>query len=293
MTNSSRCAVVAVVGPPNAGKSTLLNRLAGQHLAIVSARPQSTRSRVTAIITEGDTQLVIVDTPGLMDPRYHLHRAMQSEAWEAVDGADVVLFLVDGTRPDAPGPDILRSLGPLPSHPMVVGISKADVNDDETKAALSLRFPQGVHFSARSEMGMPQLFEAIRSVAPIGPFHYPEDDLSTQPMRFFVAEALREVAFELLEEELPYAVHVEIDEFREGSRPLYIRATLHVERDSQKRILIGAKGAQIRSIGQAARARIETLVGEAVYLDLWVKVLHNWRRDMAALQRLGFTFKQE
>lgn len=280
---ATRCAVVAVVGPPNAGKSSLLNRLTGEHLAIVSRRPQSTRTRVTGIVTLDEAQLVFVDTPGLLDPKYHLHRAMQHEAQQGVEGADIVLFLVDGEREDAPGPEMLGLIGGSGRKPVVVASTKADL----VEAASHI--PRGIAVSSVSGDGIDRLLDALVGLAPLGPHHYPADDLSTRSMRFFAAEAVREAAFDILEEELPYAVHVEIDEFRETSSPVYIRATLHVERASQKQIVVGARGSMIRSVGQAARARIEPLVGGSVYLDLWVKVTPNWRRDPAALARFGFT----
>ncbi len=289
MSATTRCAVVALVGPPNAGKSTLLNHLAGQHLAIVSARPQSTRSRVNTVVTHDNLQLLIVDTPGLLDPKYHLHRAMQAEAREAVSGADIVLFLVDGAATHPQGPEILESLGVTIKAPLIVALSKADAPQPDGVRS----FDPELRLSGKTGQGIPELLDRLRELALPGPFHYPVDDLSTQPLRFFVSEALREVLFEVLEEELPYAVHVEIDEFREEKQPVYIRATLHVERDSQKRIVIGSGGSQIREIGSKARGRIEALVGSAVYLDLWVKVVPNWRRDIGALQRFGFALPKD
>jgi GTPase len=289
----TRCGFVAVVGPPNAGKSTLLNRLVGQRLAIVSPRPQSTRQRVVGIITRDDAQMIFVDTPGLLDPKYHLQRAMKNEAVEVLGNADVVLFLVDGGRHDAPGPGILADLGVSLDKPMIVAINKGDQIDEDRRAELLATYPGASIISADLGDGVDGLVERIAGTVPEGPFHYDPEDASTQSVRFFVTEAVREAAFEQLEEELPYAVHCEIDEFREDRKPIYIRATIYVERDSQKRILIGHGGSRIREIGKASRAKVEHLVDGSVYLDLWVKVLPNWRRNVAALHRLGFTLPRE
>jgi GTP-binding protein Era len=289
----TRCGFVAVVGPPNAGKSTLLNRLVGQRLAIVSPRPQSTRQRVVGIITVGDAQLVVVDTPGLLDPKYHLQRAMKNEAVEVLGNADVVLFLVDGSRHDAPGPGILDDLGVSLDKPVIVAVNKGDQLDDARRESLLAQYPGASIISAAQGDGVDALVRRLAEAVPEGPFHYDPEDASTQSVRFFVTEAVREAAFEQLDEELPYAVHCEIDEFREDRTPVYIRATLYVERESQKRILIGHQGSRIREIGKATRAKVEPLVGGPVYLDLWIKVLPNWRRKVAALQRLGFTLPQE
>jgi GTP-binding protein Era len=289
----TRCGFVAVVGPPNAGKSTLLNRLVGQRLAIVSPRPQSTRQRVVGIITRDDAQMIFVDTPGLLDPKYHLQRAMKNEAAEVLGNADVVLFLVDGGRRDSPGPGILADLGVSLDKPMIVAVNKGDQIDDDRRAELLATYPGASIISADRGDGIEELVARIAGTVPEGPFHYDPEDASTQSVRFFVTEAVREAAFEQLDEELPYAVHCEIDEFREDRTPIYIRATIYVERDSQKRILIGHGGSRIREIGKATRAKVEHLVDGSVYLDLWVKVLPNWRRNVAALHRLGFTLPKE
>ncbi|MCC6319590.1 MAG: GTPase Era [Gemmatimonadaceae bacterium] len=289
----TRCAFVAVVGAPNAGKSTLFNRLIGQRFAIVSPRPQSSRQRVVGIHSTDDVQLIFTDTPGLLDPKYHLQRAMKREALEALEGADLVLFLVDGQRDDAPGPDTLANLGLSRRAPLIVAVNKLDELGEDRRRQLQTTFPEAAFISAARGDGVAELLLSIQAAAPEGPFHFDPEDASTQPLRFFVAEAVREAAFEQLEEELPYAVHCEIEEFREDRTPVYIRATLSVERESQKRILIGHGGSRIREIGRAARGKVEPLVGGAVYLDLWVKVVPNWRRNVAALARLGFTLPKE
>lgn len=286
---STRAGIVTVAGQPNAGKSTLLNRLVGQHLAITSHKPQSTRDRIVGLRTADDAQMVILDTPGLLEPKHHLHRAMRGAALAALGEADVIVHVVDAARGTiAPLSEVAQLEVPLRA-PVVLALNKCDVLDEERRAALEGAHPDAMLISARTGEGMEALVAAVVAHLPEGPFLYPEEDLSTQPLRFFAREAIREAALTQLDEEVPHAVACEIEEFRETSAPVYIRAVLHVERESQKRILIGEGGQRIKAIGQAARRRIEELLGEAVYLDLWVKVLPNWRRNPAALARLGYT----
>ena len=289
----TRCGIVAVVGAPNAGKSTLLNRLVGQRLAIVSPRAQSTRHRVVGIVSREHDQLVFTDTPGLMDPRYHLQRAMKHESFQALHDADVVAFLVDASRADAPGPELLTTLGAPSNRTLVVVLNKTDVASPGLLHDLRARYPEAIEISAASGAGVESMVDRLAQLIPESPFLYNADDASTQSTRFFVCEAIREAGFEQLDDELPYSVLCDIDEFREGQNPVYIRATVYVERDSQKRILIGQGGRRIREIGKAARAKVEPLIDGPVYLDLWVKVLPNWRRNVATLQRFGFTLPTE
>lgn len=285
----TRAGIVTVAGKPNAGKSTLLNRLVGQYLAITSPKAQSTRDRIVGLRSEGDVQMVILDTPGLLEPRHHLHRAMRGAALAALREADVIVHLLDATS-DAVAPLAeVAGLDEAPKAPVLLVVNKSDLLKAAARRALVAAHPEAVVISARTGDGMPRLLEAIAAHLPESPFLYPADDLSTQHLRFFAREAVREAALEQLDEEVPHAVACEIEEFRETSTPVYIRAVLHVERDSQKSILIGSGGQRIKTIGTAARKRIETLVGGAVYLDLHVKVLPNWRRNPAALARLGYT----
>lgn len=288
-----RAGIVTVAGKPNAGKSTLLNRLIGQKLSIVSSKPQSTRDRIVGIRTVGDTQMVVLDTPGLLHPRYALHRAMRATALRALDDADVIIHLVDGAVGELTSlADAAELIAPPPA-PVLTAINKIDVLGAGARAELARRAPDAFLISAVTGDGLDTLLAACAKLLPESPLLYPEEDLSTQSLRFFAAELVRETALEQLEEELPYSIACEIEEFREQQVPVYIRAVLHVERDSQKRILIGAKGARARSIGQAARAKIETLVGQRVYLDLWVKVLPNWRKNAVALRRFGYRLPEE
>jgi GTP-binding protein Era len=283
-----RAGIVTVAGKPNAGKSTLLNRLVGEKLSIVSSKPQSTRDRIVGIRTDGDLQIVLLDTPGLIEPRYPLQRAMRGAALAALADADVILYLIDGTEGAHPSLAELAQLDHPPRAPQILVINKIDRMNDAQRKTVLATIPDALLLSAATGEGLPALIERVSTHLPESPFLYPDDEISTQTMRFFVAELIRESALEQLEHEVPYSIACEIEEFRESQAPIYIRAVLHVERESQKHILIGAGGRRIRDIGRSARSKIEPLVGGAVYLDLWVKVLSNWRRNPHALQRLGY-----
>lgn len=283
-----KAGIVTVCGKPNAGKSTLLNRIIGQKLSITSPKPQSTRDRIVGIHTDGDVQMVIFDTPGLLVPSYTLQRAMRATAVKALEEADVIIYLADAT---AGAPESLSQAAQLdrtPRAPVLLAFNKADAIDQRERDRLASQFPDARFIAALTGEGIPALLAAAAEHLPESPFLYPDDELSTQSMRFFVSELVRETALEQLSDEVPYSVACEIEEFRETSTPVYIRAVLFVERDSQKGILIGDKGSRIRALGTAARAKIEALVGAKVYLDLHVKVLANWRRNVHSLQRFGF-----
>ena len=288
-----RAGIVAVVGKPNAGKSTLLNRVIGQKLSIVSPKPQSTRDRIVGIRTEGDVQMIIHDTPGLLNPTYALQRAMRSTALQALDDADVIIHLVDATEGPPDSLEVAAGLSRTPRAPVIIALNKVDRLSGPERARIADAVPSGMFLSATNGDGIPELLAAAAEHLPESPFLYPEDEISTQNLRFFVAELVRETALEQLSDEVPYSIACEIEEYREEKSPVYIRAVLHVERDSQKRILIGAKGQKIRSIGQAARAKVESFIGQSVYLDLWVKVLPNWRKNAHAMARFGYRLKEE
>ena len=289
----TRAGFVTVVGKPNAGKSTLLNRIVGQKLAIVSPKPQSTRDRVVGIRTHGDVQMVVLDTPGLLDPKYALQRAMRATALAAVRDADVLVYVVDATDREHQPLMAAAALQTAPAAPVLHVLNKADLLSAAKQTAIGAEFPNAVFISATQGTGVDTLIERIAAMLPESPFLYPEDEVSTQTTRFFVAELIRETAFEQLGDELPYSLACEIEEFHENKTPLYIRAVLHVERESQKRILIGAKGQKIKSIGQAARIKVEAFLEQKVFLDLWIKVLPNWRKSASALARFGYRLHEE
>jgi GTPase len=289
----TRAGIVTVVGKPNAGKSTLLNRVSGQKLSISSPKPQSTRDRIVGIHTDAETQMVILDTPGLLEPRYALQAAMRAVALGALRDADVVIYLADATAGVPPALAEAAGIAAPPPTPVLLALNKVDALAPATRDALRAHFPDAHFISALTGDGVAELLAAARAHLPVSPYLYPEDEISTQTLRFFTSELVRETALEQLDEEVPYSVACGVEEFREDRSPVYIRAVLYVERDSQKRILIGAKGARIREIGRAARAKVEALVGAPVYLDLWVKVLPNWRRNERSLKRFGYHHSAE
>lgn len=286
---SKRTGRVALAGRPNVGKSSLLNAIVGQPLAMVSAKAQATRLPVVGLRTEGEAQFVFVDLPGLLEPAYLLQRRMLEQALHDLASADVVLHLHPADA--GPAPD-LRSLLPADASvpaTVIVVYTKAD----RLPVGAGAPDDRGLLVSATTGAGVAELLAAVAARLPEGEWQFPEDDLGTQPVRFFVTEYLREAAFELLDDELPYSFAAEVEEFREGSDPIYIRATLFVERESQKPILIGAKGRTIRALGQAARVRLEGLLGRRVFLETWVKVLPKWRESAEILSRMGFPDRTE
>jgi GTPase len=289
----SRSGMVAIIGLPNTGKSSLLNRFLGSKLSIVTAAAQTTRERVVGIDTGETVQIIFLDTPGLVEPAYLLHHSMLHIVEQALADADVVVLLLDGTRAppelDAEIGGALRRRG----SQLIVAINKIDVAGSERIDML--RDWVGDHFgqapleiSAETGEGIAGLRARITERLPFSPFLYPEEDISIQSVRFFVAELIRETIFEQYQEEVPYSVAVRVEEFRESSDPIYIRANVYVERPTQKGILIGHRGEGIRKLGAAARGKIESFVGARVYLDLWIKVLPRWRKDPLELKRFGF-----
>ena len=292
-TSTTRAGYVALVGAPNVGKSTLLNALVGEKLSIATSKEQTTRQRVTGILSRPAYQAVFVDTPGLLEPRYLLHRSMVEEALAALRDADLAVLILDATRPEETLPPEDALAGILAGTPPVIGVvNKADAADGAVVASLTgwLEARTGRPATATSALeatGLEALEERIAGLLPQSPFLYDPEELAVQPMRFFVEELIRETVFESYHQEIPYSTAVRVEEYREGGDPLYIRATVYVERGTQKQIVIGQGGAGIRALGKAARAKIEAFTGERVYLDLWVKVLARWRKREAALKRLG------
>src|SRR5215210_44345 len=282
---SQRTGHIALAGAPNVGKSTLLNALVGQHLAIVSPKAQATRLPVTGIRTEADTQYIFHDLPGLLDPAYLLQTRMRELALDTITRMDVVLHLHPAADAPAPPFEHLAGLEAPINVPTLTVYTKGDLVPSARRAALEQEAPL---VAATDPAAMEQLLQRIRPLLPEREFEFDPDEIGTQPLRFFVVEYLREAAFELLQDELPYSFTAEVEEFREAERPMYIRVTLFVERESQKGIVIGQGGKTIKALGAHARARLEDLIGAPVYLDTWVKALPNWRKNASALARFGF-----
>lgn len=295
---TTKAGYVALVGRPNVGKSSLLNAMIGEKLSIVTPRAQTTRDRVLGIFTDKRAQIVFVDTPGLLEPSYALHRSMLETALEAVRDSDLVLLLLDPTRPDElPTGEALEELRKR-RNVLHVAVNKVDAGATDAIARLEAWAQmelgrQATLISAKDNTGVDELRETLIEALPESPFFYPEDDIAVQSVRFFVEELIRETVFEEYEQEVPYSTVARIDEFKEDRSPIYIRATLFVERESQKPIIIGKQGAGIRNLGQRARAKIEQFVGSPVYLDLWVKAMPGWRNKAASLQFLGYPVPPE
>lgn len=290
----TRTGYVTLVGAPNVGKSTLLNALVGEKLSIVTPKAQTTWQRVTGIATDDGAQMIFLDTPGLLEARDLLQRSMRDAALDAVEEADVILLVLDATRT----PDRERT-GPVEEAvggaeaPVIAAVNKIDAASSRDVEAWrrwveTTLDADAYRISALEGTGLDTLEGALREALPPGPFLYPEEDLAAAPVRFFVAELIRETVFEQFREEIPYSVFIRIEAFRESQDPVYIQANIYVERSSQKQIVIGKGGRAIRELGKAARKKIEAFLGRSVYLDLWVKVLQGWRRKRSHLKRLGF-----
>jgi len=286
-----RCGYVALIGKPNVGKSTLLNALLGQKLSIVTKKPQTTRNRVLGILTDGNLQIILLDTPGVIKPRYGLQRSMMKDVKRALGDADLVLFLADaGTdRIDS------KTLEYLSGVPTILVLNKMDLVETGSMLPRVERyleehnFEEVIPISALKKKNLDVLLNAIRERMPLGPQMYPEDMISEHPERFFVAEMIREKIFIMLRQEVPYSTQVDIIGFeeREGEKDL-IHADIIVERQSQKGILIGKKGATLKKIGSAARVDIEEFLDRPVFLKLHVKVRDDWRNRDAMLRSFGF-----
>lgn len=305
--NNFRCGWVALLGPPNAGKSTLLNSYLGQKVAIVTPRPQTTRNQITGILSEPDAQVIFMDTPGVHQLRGKMNRVLLQSAWQAMDDADVLVLILDGDmyarKPDYLDNDIKPLSGPLQAEkrPVFVAVNKVDLLGDKSKMlpileSLSTLLPQAEIFpvSALKEDGIAALLNAIKAKLPEGEAQFPEDQLSTLPLRFMAAEIIREKLFLGLRQELPYFVAVDIENWQEEpERGLtVINAVIYVGRDSHKGIVIGQGGKNLKEVGQAARKEIAELLGTKVHLELWVKVKENWPEDLNFLHQLGLGQQQ-
>lgn len=288
----TRAGHVVLAGLPNTGKSTLLNALVGERLSIVGARPQTTWQQVAGIRTELGVQMIFVDTPGILASEKLLHRSMMCEAHAAARDADVAIVVLDGTRTLANDELLwLTEFADGLRSPVALAINKADDRrfDAGRRRALPSAIASEHHIvSAHLGTGIDALLDFVRGHLPKGPFLYPEDHIATAPTRFFVQELVRESVFQIYQQEIPYAVSVAVEEFREDREPLYISAALYVERRSQKGMVIGKGGRGIRALGSVSRARIEEFLGRRVYLDLWVRVWEGWRRKEKGLARFGY-----
>lgn len=292
MSTPHKAGYVAIIGRPNAGKSTLLNALLGVKLAIATHKAQTTRHRILGIHSDESSQILFLDTPGVIDPRYKLHEAMMAAVASATRDADVVLHLVDLRFPD----DVTLVTKSLHSlrKPVVLGLNKTDLAGEVAITAArdtlmkGFRYEAVVELSARNGAGLDTLLAELTSRLPACPPLYPKDQLSEHPERFFVAELIREQVFLLYEEEIPYEVAVEIASFQETPEIDHIHADLVVSRDSLKGMLIGKGGSALKKLGTRARLQIEEFTGRRVNLKLFVKVRDKWRDKDAFLRGMGY-----
>jgi GTP-binding protein Era len=292
-----RAGFASLIGRPNVGKSTLLNRLLGQKLAIVTPKPQTTRNRIRGIRTRPEGQVIYVDTPGLQPPRGKLGRFMASTVAQALKEVDVVILVADATGPvDSPDTGVFEALRPVVA-PVVLALNKVDLVGDKTKLLPRLQayadrcpFRALVPISAVTGTGVDRLAAVTLDLLPRGPALYPPGTVTDQPETFFVAETIREQLLLAVRQEVPYACAVRVDELTERGpdAPLYIRGEIFVERPSQKGIVIGEGGAMLKRVGQAARRELEAFFGVRVFLDLRVRVRRDWRQDDRALRELGY-----
>ena len=286
---------VAVIGRPNVGKSTLINTLIGQKIAIMRDKPQTTRNRILCILTQPDAQVVFLDTPGIHKPRHKLGEYMVKAAEGTLKEVDAILFVVDATEKMGPGEYYILERLQSTTRPVILVVNKLDLIEKEdvlpiiSGYAAKYPFAGVVPISAKEEMNLPDLMEEVKKYLPEGPQYYPEDMVTDQPERLIVAELVREKVLQLTRDEVPHAVAVETEEMTtRDNGDVYIRATIYVERDSQKGIIIGAKGSMLKQIGALARPDIEAMLGNRVYLDLWVKVKKDWRDRDGVLRNFGF-----
>lgn len=285
---------IAIAGKANVGKSTLFNLLVGERLSIVTAKPQTTRHRVSGILTSRTSQMIFLDTPGLFQPRCRLHERMCDQIRRSVSDADVFLGVIDASAFDDTFDREMREVLRRVRSPRIVAVNKCDLVSAAMGAQCAdtvrkeARVQEVLPVSARSGDNVDLLRSSLEQALPSGPLFFPEDMLTEHPERFFVNELIREEIFLQLRQELPYATTVKVEAYREGSRRTYIRASIVVERNSQKGIVIGGNGKTLKSIGKNARGKIEAFLDDPVYLDLRVKVVRNWRKKEQALRGFGY-----
>ena len=299
---SFRSGFVTIIGRPNAGKSTLLNGLTGEKLAIVSPKPQTTRNRVLGVIHVArqkgrpGAQIVLIDTPGVHRPESSLGRKMMSEVREALNGCDLALIITDAAKKSDAGDEFLLDVMKGTKTPAFLLLNKIDLLRGEKRLLLPLiekysklrDFREVVPISARKREGLDLLLDKVIQALPEGPHYFPEGQITDQPARFMASELIREQVLFATSEEVPHSTTVMIERFEEGSKLTRIAAVIYCERDGQKRILIGHRGEMLKKIGTAARLEIERMLGTKVFLELFVKVRQNWRESRGFVEELDW-----
>lgn len=286
---------IAVVGRPNVGKSTLINYIVKQKVTIVSDKAQTTRNKILCIHTDDDCQMVFLDTPGIHKPKHKLGEFMDEAAYASLKDIDAVLFLISGNEKKGPGDMFVLEKLKNVNVPVFLLINKTDLMTKEEIAlkimeyAALYEFAQIIPISAKTGMHVSVIMDELKKILPEGPKYFPDDMVTDQPERLLVAEIVREKLLLSLHDEVPHALAVFTEEMKKRNRDkVYIRVTVFVERDSQKRIVIGKNGAVLKETGQKARQEIENVLGSSVFLDIWVKVKRDWRDKAAVLHELGY-----
>ena len=285
---------ISVIGRPNVGKSTLINKVIGQKIAIMSDKPQTTRSRIQCILTQDDAQFIFLDTPGIHKPKFKLGEYMLKAAEGTLQEVDAIFFVIDATEKFGGGEKYILERLSATTKPVILVINKIDLLEREkilpiiAEYSARYKFAAVVPISAADGENISGLLDEAKKFLPEGVQYYPEDMVTDQPERLIIAEIIREKILHVTEDEVPHSVAVDIEEITSRkNKTAYIRAVIYVERDSQKGILIGKGGALLKNIGQNARPEIEMLLGKKVFLDLWVKVKRGWRNSDGAIQNFG------
>jgi GTP-binding protein Era len=294
-----RSGFVAIIGRPNAGKSTLMNRLVGQKIAIVTSKPQTTRNRIQGIVTKPQGQIVFIDTPGLHEANSALGRQMMKEVAAALEGIDVLLLMADASQMHPQADDLLLEKAKRFRGKTILALNKIDRLPKPKLLPLIDAFAKAFEFAAIVPISAlkgdhcEELLDEILGRLPEGAPYFPEDQVTDQPERFLAAEIVREKAIQVMYHEVPYALAVIVEKFEETPKLLRIELTMHVERNSQKKILIGHKGEMLKKIGTEARKELETILGTKIYLGLFVKVVPDWRESPQKVRELDWRFQLE
>ncbi|MGI5879484.1 MAG: GTPase Era [Syntrophomonadaceae bacterium] len=290
-----RSGFVSIVGRPNVGKSTLMNTLIGQKVAIVSEKPQTTRTRIQGIYTSDTGQIIFIDTPGIHKPKHLLGEYMVKVSTRSLEEVDVIYYMTDVTRPFGGGEQFILNQLKDATVPVIMLVNKIDLAtkdqvDEFIEPFLSyMNFSEVISISATQGLNLDLLLKTTFEYLPEGPLYYPEGDLTDQPASFIAAELIREKALILTRDEVPHSLAVEVEEFKQqNDNKVYLRAVIYTERDSQKGIIIGKNGQMLKTIGEQSRKDIEYMLDAPVYLDLWVKVKKNWRDSENNLNQLGY-----
>ncbi|AJD91496.1 GTPase Era [Jeotgalibacillus malaysiensis] len=300
MDNKHKSGFISIVGRPNVGKSTFLNRVIGQKIAIMSDKPQTTRNKIQGVLTTNDSQMVFIDTPGIHKPKHKLGDFMIKMATNTFREVDLILFMVNVDEGYGRGDEYIMELLQGVKTPVFLVLNKIDtVHPDELLPVIDqyrskFNFTETVPISALEGNNVEVLLNQISEYLPEGPQYYPADQVTDHPERFIISELIREKALHLTREEIPHSIAVSIEQIKKekGREVIDIMATIVVERDSQKGIVIGKRGAMLKEIGQRAREDIENLLGSKVYLELWVKVQKDWRNKANSLRDFGFNDKE-